>query len=288
MKDARAYSIAGFELVVSGPCLRAMDQLPEFSGFLTGNEALSKESLTVLLDCGEPQLVRGTLFHHSCNLGISSSFYHSETYYGLEQTVDGSIQTSLVFDEKTKECSIAGNLDPVLLRYALWVAFNRYVLDHQAIAVHSSTVICENEAYMFLGESGTGKSTHTRLIRERFPEIELLNDDSPFVRVENGACRVYGSPWSGKTPCYKQMSANYGGAVRLTQAPINEIRRCSLEEAITVLFPSLPPEIYRCGSLQPELSPILSVMLKQAPAYSLKCLPDEAAAELSIGVILKS
>lgn len=38
----------------------------------------------------------------------------------------------------------------------------------------------------FLGESGTGKSTHTRLWRENIAGSKLLNDDSPIVRYEEG------------------------------------------------------------------------------------------------------
>ena len=46
--------------------------------------------------------------------------------------------------------------------------------------------------FFFLGESGTGKSTHTRLWRENIAGSKLLNDDSPIVRYEEGGVWVYG------------------------------------------------------------------------------------------------
>ena len=54
------------------------------------------------------------------------------------------------------------------------------------LAIHSSCIVYRDKAVLFLGESGTGKSTHTRLWRENIPEAVLLNDDSPMIRVEDG------------------------------------------------------------------------------------------------------
>ena len=57
---------------------------------------------------------------------------------------------------------------------------------------------------MLLGKSGTGKSTHSRLWLKYIPDTKLLNDDNPAVRImDNNTIMIYGTPWSGKTPCYK-------------------------------------------------------------------------------------
>lgn len=53
----------------------------------------------------------------------------------------------------------------------------------RAVAVHSSVISLDGRAVLFLGESGTGKSTHTRLWREHIPGARLLNDDSPIIRI---------------------------------------------------------------------------------------------------------
>ena len=49
-----------------------------------------------------------------------------------------------------------------LMRFGLWIMFG-IAISPEAIAIHSSTIECEGRAVLFLGESGTGKSTHTRL-----------------------------------------------------------------------------------------------------------------------------
>ena len=94
-------------------------------------------------------------------------------------------------------------VDASLLRFGLWMMFGLCTVPLGAIAIHSSVLVKDDFAVLCLGESGTGKSTHTRLWREHIDGAFLLNDDSPFLRVEDGKVWAYGSPWSGKTPCYK-------------------------------------------------------------------------------------
>ena len=168
-----------------------------------------------------------------------------------------------------------------LLRFGLWMMFGVAITPRKAIAIHSSTIRCGEKAALFLGESGTGKSTHTRLWREHIPGAVLLNDDSPIIRIHEGEALVCGSPWSGKTPCYKQEQWPISGFVRLSQAPHNKIRRLGVIQAIGALLPSCPPAFAHDNALQDALCNTLSEMLQVAPVYHLECLPDKAAAELS-------
>lgn len=126
-----------------------------------------------------------------------------------------------------------------LMRFGLWIMFG-IAISPEAIAIHSSTIECEGRAVLFLGESGTGKSTHTRLWQEHIPGARLLNDDSPIIRMYQGQATAFGSPWSGKTPCYRNISRPIAGIVRLSQAPANEITRLSILRAVGSLLPSCP------------------------------------------------
>ena len=115
----------------------------------------------------------------------------------------------------------AGHALSSLLR----IAYSQAVLYWDAVSIHASAVFCENQAFLFMGKSGTGKSTHSALWLKYIPGTELLNDDNPTLRIVNGRVYAYGTPWSGKTPCYKPLSYPVGGMVRLKQAPAN--RFCS-------------------------------------------------------------
>lgn len=171
--------------------------------------------------------------------------------------------------------------NPSFLRFGLWFVFNIATVQYLAAAVHSSVIVKDGRAVMFLGESGTGKSTHTRLWRESVEGATLLNDDSPFVGVEDGQAAVYGSPWSGKTPCYKAECYPLLAVVRLSQAPHNRIRPLRGVQAIGALLPSLPPAFAFDRELEEHTLATLSAVLRSVKAYHLECLPNGEAARLS-------
>ena len=176
---------------------------------------------------------------------------------------------------------MGGNLSLRLLRFALWVGYGLMTAAKGTIAIHSSCIVSDGRAVIFLGESGTGKSTHTRLWRENIPGAFLLNDDSPIVRIIDGTVWAYGSPWSGKTPCYKQERYPLAACVRLSQAPHNNIQKLNVIKGYASLHPSCPPEFAYDERLYSYISSNLGTILKQVPVYHLECLPDPAAAWLS-------
>lgn len=171
--------------------------------------------------------------------------------------------------------------NPSFMRFGLWFVLNIATVQHLTAAVHSSVIVKDGRAVMFLGESGTGKSTHTRLWRESVEGATLLNDDSPFVSVEDGRAVVYGSPWSGKTPCYKAERYPLLAVVRLSQAPHNRIRPLRGVQAIGALLPSLPPAFAFDAELEEHTLATLSAVLRGVKAYHLECLPNGEAARLS-------
>lgn len=190
-------------------------------------------------------------------------------------------------DSRTVESNIAFGKepDPSLLRFGLWMCFGVAISGMQAAAVHSSVIVKDGVAVMFLGESGTGKSTHTRLWRENIEGAKLLNDDSPIVRIIDGKAIVYGSPWSGKTPCYIDKGFPIKGIVRLSQAPHNKIRKLSLLESFGAIYPSCPPSFAYDDKLQDNVCEMLSELLSTVSVWHLGCLPDADAAKLSYSTI---
>ncbi len=175
---------------------------------------------------------------------------------------------------------------PALFRFGLWMAFNIHAVSHGTAAIHSSVILHRGEGVLFLGESGTGKSTHTRLWRQHIPGCELLNDDSPFVRIVPGnRPRVCGSPWSGKTPCYRPFECPIRAIVRLSQGPGNRISRLSVLQAYGALQPSFPPSLAHDEPLADAVNVLLSRLLSDVPVYHLSCRPDADAARLACNTL---
>ncbi|MDR0907718.1 MAG: hypothetical protein LBM63_03835 [Rikenellaceae bacterium] len=170
--------------------------------------------------------------------------------------------------------------DPTAMRFMMWIGWGLAMLPAWAVAVHSSVIVHGGRAVMFLGESGTGKSTHTRLWLKHIVDSKLLNDDSPIVRSLDGVPTVFGSPWSGKTPCYHNLHFPIAAIVRLSQAPYNKITRLGRLQALGALLPSCPPQFARDERLMDGLVAVISSVIGTVPVFHLECLPDEAAAKL--------
>lgn len=185
---------------------------------------------------------------------------------------------------------VGGRADMPLLRFGLWTMAALTMVDRRAIAIHSSAIVYRGEAVLFLGESGTGKSTHTRLWRENIDSARLLNDDSPVIRITEDAAAgesvvAYGSPWSGKTPCYKNECYPVRAICRLSQAPHNRIERLSAIRSIGALLPSCPPAFAHDAELQDKQCRTLSDIIGRVPVYGLECLPNADAALLACKTI---
>lgn len=162
----------------------------------------------------------------------------------------------------------------LMVLYALRTASLGTVLFHAAVIGNGG------RGYLFLGRSGTGKSTHARLWLKHVPGSELVNDDNPVVRIgADGTARVYGSPWSGKTPCYKNMDLPVGGFVQLAQAPYNKIQRLKGIGAYAVLVPSISGKRWD-RAIADGLHETENALASGVPVWMLECLPDEEAARL--------
>jgi hypothetical protein len=226
----------------------------------------------------EEEVAECALYRHSSGY-LFEMVKGSETYLFTKEDNSPRVEANY---------GLYSNVDASLLRFGLWMMFGLCTVPLGAIAIHSSVLVKDDFAVLCLGESGTGKSTHTRLWREHIDGTTLLNDDSPIIRMVDGVPTAFGSPWSGKTPCYRNLSYPIRGFMRLSQAPHNKIRRLSVLEAIGALLPSCPPAFAFDDSLQDALCNTLSDMIATASVYHLECLPDAAAAQTAYNTIFSS
>lgn len=172
-------------------------------------------------------------------------------------------------------------------RHGLFIVNNALMLLYalmssvkDTILIHASVVMADGYGFAFLGKSGTGKSTHTRLWLQNIPGTSLLNDDNPVVRIDSsGTPVIYGSPWSGKTPCYRNEEVPLRAVVRLSQAPRNLIRKLSGISAYAALAPSASSMKWE-KNMADGLHETLSKLVSTVGIYHLECLPDAEASLL--------
>ena len=215
-------------------------------------------------------------------------------YFWIFEDEDGSYSFGFSYTRQRPDCIVrihdtsnecvvyveeahAERLAEFALSNAAMLMYTFYTAPYATMLVHASVVSCEGGAYMFLGRSGTGKSTHSRLWLDHIEGSELLNDDNPVIRISGSEALVYGSPWSGKTPCYKNESYPLKAVVRLSQAPYNKIVRLGPLQAFASLMPACSCRRWDSEAVS-DLHKSVEMTISSVPCYHLECLPDEAAA----------
>lgn len=221
----------------------------------------------------EPGFIELSVYKHS------DGFVFEFTQPGSEQ-VNG--QLSVSSDYKTAEMSLCGD------DLRKWLTFNTAVnfcfllstACRDTVLTHASCVEYMGRAYLFLGKSGTGKSTHSRMWLNALENVVLMNDDHPVIRLgTDGQAVAYGSPWSGKTRCYKNLQAPVGGIVRISRAPYNKARRLSPIESYASLMTSFSGMTWE-KDLADGRDRTMQGIIRTVPCWVMECLPDEDAARV--------
>lgn len=172
---------------------------------------------------------------------------------------------------------LSGKAIGFYLNMALMVMYTYNASSLGALLVHASVVSHGWGAHLFLGKSGTGKSTHSRLWLENIGGSALLNDDNPVLRFSGRDLIVYGTPWSGKTPCYCNTSRKVRSIVNLSQAPRNEIHPVKGIPAYSFLLSSVSAVRWN-RKIMDTLTSVISAIAMEVPCYRMDCLPDADAA----------
>jgi len=290
MAERRDYTVADLHFAISAePDVLAL--LTNYEPFVTnevcfhplfhvtlGKVDKPKDAVEVFTDTSDDDMPRIEVYRIQTDWLLQISMYKdSDICAKIRATEDFSIATL--------------EADPSALKFAidnaamLLFAFTTAKLG--VLEMHASVTVKDGKGFLFLGHSGTGKSTHSRLWMEAFDDARLLNDDNPVLRLlPNNEVRVYGSPWSGKTPCYINKNVPVGGIVKLSQAPENKIRVLRLPEAYAYMLSSasglkIVPE------MMDALYQTIAALIQIIQLHQLDCLPDTAAARLCESTVNK-
>ena len=177
-------------------------------------------------------------------------------------------------------CALNGNYDmrSFGLNSVLMLAFAFAGASRSVLLIHASLVRHRGWGYPFIAKSGTGKSTQVSSWLRYIPDCDLMNDDNPIIRIlDDGKPYIFGSPWSGKTPCYRNVMAPLGAVTRIDRADKNWVERLNPVEAFTSFLPSCSSmkwdiDIYR------KICDTVTRVVETVPIYTLHCLPDKEAA----------
>ncbi|MDO5154832.1 MAG: PqqD family protein [Eubacteriales bacterium] len=106
--------------------------------------------------------------------------------------------------------------------HMLRFAFVMIAQKNGLLVVHSASILHNNQAWLFSGHSGAGKSTHTNLWHQEFNTL-ILNGDLNMIGIEQNKAICYGLPWCGTSNIFTTKSHPLGGIVYLKKALENKV-----------------------------------------------------------------
>ena len=194
---------------------------------------------------------------------------------------DISFEQAQLLDEARREgFRVRVFTDPFLERAAIQRKFAEYLFDFDILLFHGSAVAVDGEGYLFTADSGTGKSTHTRLWRQVFGDrAVMVNDDRPFLELRQEGVCLHGAPWSGKHGLDSNIAVPLKGICVLTRGVENHIQRAEPETVLSMLQKqSYQPE---AEEKYPRFLELVEVLSRQVPLWQMACNRQPEAAEIA-------
>lgn len=141
----------------------------------------------------------------------------------------------------------------------------------KGIMLHACGIDDRGYGYLFLGNSGHGKSTIARLWFEN--QASVLNDDRINVREKNGELLMYGTPWHGD---FKELSAK-GLPIRklffLRHGEKNSVVPKNSAEAVLMLLTRCFPPIWDKEGMEYTMD-LFHRLVQNIPCYEFSFEPD--------------
>lgn len=289
MENSNKYIVAGHAFAVTMPDgFLKEEHLSPYEPFICDDESV--QPLFTL----RVELVDDL---HDVNPGSVKDVMNDEApYFWLFEDASGRYNFGFSYSKSRPDCILkpsfdfkesvvyipsaqASRLMEFSLSNAMMLLYTFNTSPYDTLMIHASVIAYEGKGYVFLGRSGTGKSTHSRLWLKHISGTWLLNDDNPVIRVIDDQVLVYGTPWSGKTPCYKNEVMPLGGVVRLSQAPYNKIEQLKPLQAYASLMPACSCMRWDRKSTD-ALHSTVEKVITRVRGWHLECLPDGDAARV--------
>ena len=136
----------------------------------------------------------------------------------------------------------------------------------------------EGKGILVTAPSGEGKTTHTRMWRDREQAL-ILNGDRCLCRKTEGKWYAYGMPWAGSSGEYINRRVPIHAIVALRQSSVNSVRSLSAYEGAIWLLQRIFAPMWP-GSLQDQAFDLVKELAEEIPMLELSCTPDYEAVQV--------
>jgi hypothetical protein len=249
------------KFVVKGalPDVRVRASLGEISGETGGEKLFDSGALWKLFRRGEDYLFR-----------FSSPYYGSLPYKEASFNsgfTEGEVRLHRPFFDSARPLyPMEYPLDELLM-------LNQLALG-KGVEVHSSGVIdSSGKGFLFVGHSGAGKTTMTRLW-QKHEGVKILSDDRIILRKVNNSVWMYGTPWHGEAEISCAAQAPLSHIFFLRHGQKNELVSKKRADAAVRLFACGFPPFYSPSGLDFTLS-FYDELTRSVPCSEVIFIPDD-------------
>lgn len=158
-------------------------------------------------------------------------------------------------------------------------AFSDRLTEIGGAVLHGSSIAYDHQGIIFSANSGTGKSTHANLWKERFgSNVTIVNDDKPAIRFYDGIPYLFGTPWSGKTDLNANVQVPLKAVVFIKRAETNWIERLNARDSIFNLMSQISRPYYD-EKIGLKTIGIIEKLVQTVPIYRLHCNMSQEAVD---------
>ncbi len=222
---------------------------------------------------------------------LNEGFYEFCKDYISDEEADfvlRATEADLAEEQKKVAAYMDGEIYEGLELEKLWMyrQIAETIPKYEAFLIHATAIRVDRKAYLLIGPSGAGKTTHARLWKKYLGErMLMINDDKPIIRLYDGRFYACASPWSGKDRWMNNIDAPLHAIIRIKQAEQNRIEEVPDEDIWEVLM----NQIYK-SSKHDTMQRIMNTveqMIKDIPTFNMECNTDEDAARLAFETVNK-
>lgn len=156
--------------------------------------------------------------------------------------------------------------------YLLRVIYAVLAFESGGLLFHSAGIVRDGQSFLFFGNSGSGKTTVSRLS----PQYLTLNDDLLILMPHGDGWQAHGTPfWN---PSQTQPSAQHAplaGLFHLVQDKSVRLKKMSKGQALAELIGNIPIIPLSAQRNLPLLHR-LEALIDSTPIYHLHFLPDDS------------
>lgn len=175
---------------------------------------------------------------------------------------EGKFQGKVDLQKKKAEFTCVGSM--LYIDRVLRVACSLFIIDQGGVLLHASSMMKNNQGYVFFGHQGAGKSTIIKLL-----DGKVLSDDTAILFSSKNKVFIFTSPFDPKIRGVRNLKAELKSLFLLDKSKMNRISLIK-KTPFLLLFGHLRPNLKffeNCGILQTRLFQNLFNLTKGVSVY---------------------